>query len=226
MTTIIPVIIPKSFEELEEKVSLIVGHVDTVTIDISDGNFSPVTTWPLTGTGDSYAFKHMLTGEQMLPHAEKIAYELDMLVENPGQYTEDWIKVGVTSFVLHYGSDTEENLHACAESLKQKGKQVGIALKPGEDIELLNPFMSLVDFVQLMGNDKIGYNGVELDERVYEKIKDVHEMYPHVTISIDIGVNRETAPRLLEAGATKLISGSGIFKAQDPLEEIEFYKKL
>jgi len=72
-----------------------------------------------------------------------------------------------------------------------------------------------------MGNDKVGFHGVELDENVYDKIKELRKKYPKLEIAIDIGVNFETAPKLVKAGATKLISGSGIFKNKNIPEAIK-----
>lgn len=224
MAEIVPAIIPKSFAEIEDKVSQVLGYVDTVSIDIVDGVFAPVTTWPFDG-GDSYAFQNMLDGNQLLPYAEQIRYELDMMVSGPREHLDNWLELGVSSFVIHNES-CEGDIFEIVRILTEHGKQVGVAIKPRESLEVLESFISEIDFVQLMGNDNIGHNGVKLDDTVYEKIRTVKDMYPYVTISIDIGVNRETAPRLVEAGATKLVSGSGIFGAEDPVGEINFYENL
>ncbi|PIR37953.1 MAG: hypothetical protein COV34_02590 [Candidatus Zambryskibacteria bacterium CG10_big_fil_rev_8_21_14_0_10_42_12] len=224
MAEIVPAIIPHSFEELEEKVSSVVQYVDTIAIDIMDGIFVPTVSWPFDG-GDSYAFQNMIDGNQMLPYVEKVEYEIDMMVASPDDYVENWIRLGAQSFVIHYES-VSERIREVIAFLKSRNKKVGIALKPREDISVLDPFMSEIDFVQFMGNDNIGHNGVTLDKTVYEKIRGVKEKFENVTISIDIGVSRETASRLVEAGATKLVSGSGIFGVTDPVEEINFYKSL
>jgi len=112
------------------------------------------------------------------------------------------------------------------KEIEEHKLSVGVALKPSEPLSRIEPMIPYIQFIQCMGNDKVGYNGVVLDESVYEKVRTLRELYKHMDISVDIGVNRETAPRLIEAGATKLISGSGIFKSADPIEEIKFYKKL
>ena len=77
------------------------------------------------------------------------------------------------------------------------------------------------DFVQFMGSDNIGHAGEELDEKVFDKIKIFREKYPNIPIQVDIGVNPDTAPRLVEAGATALVSGSAIFKSANIKEAIE-----
>lgn len=225
MAEIVPAIIPESFEEIEEKVSKVLGLVDTVSVDITDGMFTPSKSWPFAGK-DDHAFQNLIDGDQKLPHAEKISYEIDMMVREPVKYISDWLQVGAENFVLHLGSDTDESLLETMERIENEGKRVGVAITPSVLTEDLEAFLSVADFVQIMGSDKIGYNGVPLDERVYQKISEVKDMYGEVTISIDIGVNRETAPKLVSAGATKLVSGSGIYKSGDIKTEIDFYKKL
>jgi pentose-5-phosphate-3-epimerase len=76
------------------------------------------------------------------------------------------------------------------------------------------------DFVQFMGNDKIGHSGVELDNSVINKIKYFHEKHHSTTIQIDIGVNEETIPKLKEAGVSRFISGSSIFNVPNIKEAI------
>ena len=66
-----------------------------------------------------------------------------------------------------------------------------------------------------MGNDKIGYHGVELDKKVLQSIKDLRNRHRKLIISIDIGVNFDTSPLLVEAGVSKLVSGSAIYSSFD-----------
>ena len=66
-----------------------------------------------------------------------------------------------------------------------------------------------------MGSQKIGYHGVELDKNVLDKIRDLRNRYKELIIGVDIGVNLETAPGLVRAGANKLVSGSTIFESSD-----------
>ena len=83
---------------------------------------------------------------------------------------------------------------------------------------------SIVDYVQFMGIDHVGYQGQELDERVFEKISDLRNLYPNLPISVDGGVNFENAADLVSAGATRLVSGSTIFESDDIAEAIDHLK--
>ena len=104
--------------------------------------------------------------------------------------------------------------------------QFGIAFKPSMSLENVFSLISLVDFVQCMGNDKIGISGVSLDEKVYDRVKLLREKYPDLPIEVDIGVNEETAPLLVDAGATKLITGSVLFTSYDKIGLVERFRNL
>jgi pentose-5-phosphate-3-epimerase len=66
-----------------------------------------------------------------------------------------------------------------------------------------------------MGSDNIGHHGEELDPAVLDKIRDFKKKYPEMVAGVDIGVNHDTAGELVEAGATRLVSGSAIFYSEN-----------
>jgi len=102
--------------------------------------------------------------------------------------------------------------------------EIGVAINPSTLQEDLFPLVPCIDFIQCMGNDNIGYQGISLDEDVYEKIKILREKYSDIPIAVDIGVNETTAPLLIKAGATKLLIGSAIFESDDIIGKIEEFK--
>jgi len=78
-----------------------------------------------------------------------------------------------------------------------------------------------LDVVLLMAHEVGVQGGVALDEAIYERIRDLREIDPHIDIEIDGGVNDQNAKKLVEAGATILAVGSDIFAADDPVQAIE-----
>jgi ribulose-phosphate 3-epimerase len=108
------------------------------------------------------------------------------------------------------------------------GLEIGVALDiqtPNEEVfEILDMIDadgdSIIDFVQFMGIDNVGFQGQEFDDRVLEKISDLRDMYPNIQISVDGGVSFDNAADLISAGATRLISGSAIFETGDIAEAI------
>ena len=77
-----------------------------------------------------------------------------------------------------------------------------------------------------MGINHVGFQGEPFDERVIEKVKAVRAKYPEMIISVDGGVSLETAPKLIEAGVSRLIVGSAIFNSDNFIESIQNFKKL
>jgi pentose-5-phosphate-3-epimerase len=69
----------------------------------------------------------------------------------------------------------------------------------------------VINWVQCMGIEKIGFQAQPFDARVLENIKKIKEMYPSILVSVDGGVNLNTAAQLVEAGADRLVVGSALF---------------
>lgn len=218
---VVPAILPESFEDVEARVARVRGAVRTVQIDIADGSYAPTETWPFSSPGH---FSRLIAQEEGMPFWEDIEYEVDMLVDKPERFVDDWIAIGISAAVIHI--ESTEVFEEISQKLRDRGVLCGAGILPSTDIAQLEELEGLFDFIQCMGNDEIGRNGVSLDERVYEKIQTLRDMYPEMQIAIDIGVNEDTAPQLVEAGATKLVSGSVIFGSPDPKETITALENL
>jgi len=77
-----------------------------------------------------------------------------------------------------------------------------------------------------MGIEHIGFQGEPFNEKVIEQIKNLKEKYPDLIISVDGSVNENTAPLLVEAGATRLIIGSALNESYDVEETIREFEEL
>ncbi len=214
MNEIIPGIIPQNLNLLREQFEKIVGVAPKVQIDILDGEYAPTKSWPFNGDQPDDLVK-MVRGEEKFPYIDDVILEMDMLVHHPIEYLPDFISIGAKSFIVHI--DSTDHVRECLDTIKgSDGCESGLGIKPSGDINLLESFISSADFVQFMGNDRVGYNGVELDRAVLQKIKSFHDRHPSIPIQIDIGVEKNTIPMLKEAGVTRFISSSTIFNSPDP----------
>ncbi len=233
MIEIIPAILPKSFADLEQKMSLVAGLVPMVQIDITDGHFVPSKTWPHTsgavGGNGQYAdrdFAAILSERGDFPFVEELDFEVDLMVANPENVWRDWIHAGAKRIIIHaesvkgFGSAEHavnilELLRAIQKEIPSRASllhvEIGVAINPDTPNEILASLMDEIDFVQFMGIERIGFQGEKFDERVLSKISDLRTQFPNVTISVDGGVTSETAPKLVAAGANRLAVGSAIF---------------
>ena len=210
MATVIPAILGETFTEVKEKLEKVVGLVDWVQIDIADGIFAGPETWsrPLD-----------LWEPLNLPKIE-----LHLMVQNPHSYLRDWLPASIDRIMLHEESegDLKENL----KKIKEAGLMAGLALKLETPIEKVEPFIKEVDVIQFMSIAQIGAYGELFDEKVLPKIKALRGRYPSVTISVDGGVTLETGKKAIEAGASQLVVGSGIFKSENVGQSILDFQKI
>ena len=216
---IIPAILPKDFAELSEKIDLIRGYTKVAQIDVCDGQFVPSASLPYKKEDDSYA--RIISQEDGLPGWETINFEIDLMANKPEEIVEEWVSAGATRIIIH--AEARGDVAGAIASLAGR-VEVGLAY----NIDTLMPakLPAGVDFVQLMGIDHIGFQGQAFDEKVLARIAEVRAAHLDLPISVDGGVSLDTAPRLIVAGATRLVVGSAIFNSDNYIEAIERFKKL
>lgn len=217
MTEIIPAIIPQNLNFVRERLSKVLGLVKKVQLDLIDGQYVPAKSWPFNDSQFDYLLK-ITRGEEKFPYIDEFILEIDMLVMHPIEYLTDFIALGAKSFVIHI--DSTDHIEECLETIKNSGCSAGLGIKPSGDLSFLESFLLKADFVQFMGNDRVGYNGVDLDKAVIQKIKSFHNYHPSVPLQIDIGVNENTIADLKNAGISRFVSGSSVFNAPDVKEAI------
>jgi len=231
---IIPAVMPKNYEDLKNKVALVRGHVQTVQIDLMDGKFVRGRTWPfadgdIISSSDAHLLRIM--GEQEgMPFWEDIDYELDLMVSDAVENFDSYLKLGPKRLIFHIeavvGTDptTAKEFGEFLEGIDlyvRDNTQIGVAINTTTPIEKVFPFIPFIDFVQCMGIEKIGFQGEPFDERVLDQIKSLRKEFPELIISVDGGVNLDTAPILKDAGANRLVVGSAIFQSFDIKEAID-----
>ena len=214
---IIPAIIPKNFEDLKEKISLVKNKTRFIQIDIMDGVFVPEKSWPF--------FDPMWnTGIHLeIPFYNECNFEFDLMVAKPEYNIQDFLDIGAKRIIIH--AESTNKLQEIINSLKGKA-EIGLAFRLDTDIDKYDVFINQVNFVQFMGIEKIGFQGQGFDEKVIDKIINFRAQYKGVIISVDGGVNLENAHKLISAGVNRLVSGSSIFESDNIDRTIEDFKNL
>ncbi|MDO8604815.1 MAG: hypothetical protein Q7K40_05500 [bacterium] len=221
MIEIIPAIIPKDYEYLDEMMSLFVGVVPMVQLDIMDGKFVPVRTWPYPR--DAH-FEKISTEEEGMPRWEEINFEVDLMIENPELVVSKWVSAGASRVIVHV--ESMNDFEIIRGAIPQGLIELGLAINTTTPLSALEPYFDRIDFVQCMGIERIGFQGEAFDERVLEKVRALRARTPQMPISIDGSVNMDTARGLVDAGATRLVAGSAILEADDFTQTIAEMKNL
>lgn len=218
---IIPAIMPMTYEELEDQVSLVTGFVGTVQIDVCDGQFVPNATWPYRKHDDT--FEKLVREEVGLPGWEDLNFEIDLMANRPEERMDDWIQAGASRLILHV-----ESKGFSADTLaKLAGRiDVGIALSEETSIDTIAGYRENISFIQLMGIDRIGFQHQPFDDKVIGRVKEARLKYPGLPISVDGGVSLDNAQALIDAGADRLVVGSAIFADENPTDAVEKFRRL
>jgi ribulose-phosphate 3-epimerase len=218
MNIIVPAIIPTSREDLEDKLLKLQGIAESVQIDVVDGIFAAPASWPCMREHAG----GMLSEMEALDYLGGLHLEVDLMVHNPEDHISPWVNSGANRLTLHAGST--QTLTRLLEDIKTRyghDKEfmtgllsVGLALHAEMDISILEPMISHLDYVQVMGIATVGKQAQPFDARVLPKLRALKKKYPRLPVQVDGGVSLETAPALLAAGASRLIVGSALWKAR------------
>lgn len=201
MAEIIPAILPRSYEELEAGLAHLQGIAPLVQID-------------LVGT-------NVLKDREAPPLWEEFDFEFDIMLPNAAAEVVRCMELGASRIVVHAHS---VNAREAAQFLQQyRGGaypiDVGVAIASHGELEELQKFEGLFDYIQVMGIAHVGKQGEPFDERALDTVKTIREAYPAVVIQVD-GAAATHPEELVQAGADRLVVGSAIINAANPKETL------
>lgn len=228
MTEIIPAVLAKDYIDLNQKVAKYINIAKIVQIDICDGLFVESTSWPM-GKSDLDSVNEILEEEEGLPFWKEIDYELDLMVLNAHKKFDFFMRLGAKRIIFHLEAEEKKSFKEFLESMDPYYKdniEIGLAINTTTPIEKISQFINYIDFVQCMGISKIGFQGQNFDEKSLTQIKLLREKYPELKITVDGGVNENTAKKLLSNGADSLIVGSVLLNSIDIKETFEVFSRL
>lgn len=228
---IIPACMPERFDDIEISAAPMRNLAKTIQLDLMDGKYVPETTWPFFYE-DDYNLRDIKNEDLGLPYWEELNYELDLMVSRPEERLDDWFSLGATRIIFHYASvyDWEKIKNISFD--KRDFTKIGLAVTIHDVYTDYKSLISdgVVDFVQVMGIEHIGYMGEPFDEHCLDIIEQLKLDFPELVISVDGGVSLYTLNDLVNAGAERFVSGSAIYKQgmardnyQDLYDEVNPY---
>jgi ribulose-phosphate 3-epimerase len=228
MTEVIPAVLAKDINDLRQKIANVVNVSHIVQIDMCDGKFVSSSSWPMQ-RGDMESTTIILDEEEGMPYWENLDFEFDLMVKDAIKQFDFFVRLGAKRIIFHLEAEDEKELKDFIDSIDlytRENLDIGIAINTTTPIEKLFPFINSIDFVQCMGIEHIGFQGEAFDTRVLSQIKELKDKYPDLIISVDGSVNENTAPLLVEAGASRLVVGSALMRSFDVKETIKELENL
>jgi ribulose-phosphate 3-epimerase len=200
-----PSILAADFSNLSEEIRKAEkAGADMIHVDVMDGHFVPnVTIGPLV--------------VRDIRKVTKLPLDVHLMIKEPSKYIEDFAKAGSDIITIHAESDGD--MSSVLSRIKSLGVKVGISIKPGSGLEVISKYLKDVDMVLIMTVEP-GFGGQEFMSSMLPKIEELRRVYSR-DIEVDGGIDKDTAKKVIQAGANILVAGTYVFKAEDIKKAIE-----
>lgn len=212
MNILSPSILAADFTQLGEEIRRAdEAGAQYIHYDVMDGMFVPSITF----------------GMPVLSSIRKITdriLDVHLMIENPERYVDEFADCGADIITVH--AESCRHLDRVISQIHQKGIKAGVALNPATSLSVLDYILDKVDMVLIMTVNP-GFGGQKFIESSYDKIRElkkrITEKKLQTDIQVDGGINTETLPGVLEAGANIIVAGSAVFKGdiQKNVQELQ-----
>jgi ribulose-phosphate 3-epimerase len=195
-----PSILSADFSILGDEIkSLEKAGADLIHVDVMDGHFVP----------------NITMGPPIIKRVRKctkLPFDVHLMISPVEKYIKAFADAGADIITIH--PEATDNLKRAVSAIKSLGKKAGVSLNPKTPINALMDVINDIDLILVMSVNP-GFAGQSFMAEVLPKVSELRKMINDKKLKIDIeidgGINFETAPLAVKAGANILVSGTTIF---------------
>lgn len=210
---IAPSLLAADFAHLDEEIGRLSDHVDWLHLDVMDGHFVPNISFgipvieSIRGLTDIYFDCHIMT-------------------TNPDAYFPELAKAGVNQVTIHIEAAPDPG--PAMEKARDNGLDFGLVLNPGTPFAAVADYVEFCDTIVVMAVEP-GYGGQSFIPGALPKLEAAREWVEErglaADIEVDGGITAGNAGQAIAAGATVLVAGTAVFRAQDPLFAVDALRR-
>ena len=210
-----PSLLAADFSNLSNAFDLInESDADWLHLDIMDGRFVP-----------NISFGMMIV-EAAKKYCQK-PLDVHLMIVEPEKYIERFRDAGADVITVHY--EACPHLHRIIHQIKETGAKAGVALNPHTPVSVLENIIEELDLALIMSVNP-GFGGQKFIYQTLPKTRQLRDLIEvrnaSTLIEIDGGVGLQNAEVLLKAGANVLVTGSSVFKSENPIDTIRKFKEI
>ena len=146
----------------------------------------------------------------------RVPLEVHLMIEHPDQFLEAFAEAGADTLIVH--QEGAIHLNRTIQQIKSLGRQAGVAINPATPAAMLDEILPDLDLVLAMTVNP-GFGGQSFLHGTLAKIRTLRRMIDALgsscELEVDGGIDHETAPLVVEAGASVLVAGTSIYTGSD-----------
>ena len=197
MIQVVPSILSADLSRLGEQVrEAMDAGADRIQVDVMDGHFVPNLSF---GPAIVEAVRRVAPG---------LPIEAHLMVERPEQFVQPFARAGADYILVQV--ESTNSLYRTVHAIAEAGRTAGLVLNPGTPVETLRELVPYVALVNVMTVEP-GFGGQEFIATSPDKIRRVRDLAPELDIEVDGGIDAESAPLVVAAGASILVAGSSVY---------------
>ena len=206
-TAIAPSLLAADFSRLGDDIRAAdTAGADVLHVDIMDGHFVPnLTIGPPVVAA--------------LRDVSSLPFDVHLMLTHPEQYVAPFVQAGADNITIHV--EIEGDVAECLRDIRQKGCTAGISLRPATPAASLLPYLNQIDLILVMTVEP-GFGGQAFMPEMLPKIREIRACLDRarlpVHLEVDGGIDANTAPQVVAAGANLLVAGTSVFRAPQGIE--------